>query len=202
MSHNTWIHKGVRGLVRPLARTPVMPNHLTGLRLLTGIAAAAAFAVGSDDWRNVGAAVFVVSLVLDRADGELARLTGKTSEWGHRFDLVVDALANSLAFVGIGIGLRQGGLGLWALPLGVLAGAAVAVVLWLVVRLESAQGPRAAELPQAGGFDADDAMLAVPLALWLGFVEPLLVAAAVGAPLFAIGFFWHNRRRLALVRRV
>lgn len=202
MSHNTWIHKGARALVRPLVGTSVTPNHLTGLRLVTGIAAAAALAVGDDGWRTIGAAVFVVSLVLDRADGELARLSGKTSEWGHRFDLVVDSLVNGLVFIGIGIGLRQGGLGLWALPLGVLAGGAVAAVLWLVVRLESAQGPRAAELPQAGGFDADDAMLAVPLALWLGFAEPLLAAAAVGAPLFAVGFFWHNRRRLALVRRV
>ena len=40
MSHNTWIHRGVRILVRPLAKTPVTPNQITTLRLLTGIGAA------------------------------------------------------------------------------------------------------------------------------------------------------------------
>lgn len=201
MSHNTWIHRGVRVLVRPLARTPVTPNQVTGLRLLTGLAAAVALAVGDEGWRSIGAGLFVVSMVLDRADGELARLTGKMSEWGHRFDLVGDALVNSLVFVGIGIGLRDSGLGIGAVPLGIVAGIAVAVVLWLMVRVERWQGLRAAELPPAGGFDADDALLAVPLALWLGFAEPLLIAAAVGASLFAVAFYWHHRRRLALARR-
>ncbi|MCH8834893.1 MAG: CDP-alcohol phosphatidyltransferase family protein, partial [Proteobacteria bacterium] len=65
--------------VRPLVGTAVTPNHLTTLRLATGLAAAGALAVGTSPWQHVGAAIFVVSLVLDRADGELARLAGKTS---------------------------------------------------------------------------------------------------------------------------
>ncbi len=194
MSHNTWIHRGVRTLVRPLVGTPVTPNQITALRLLTGMGAAAAFATGEAFWQNVGGAIFVLSLVLDRADGELARLGGKTSLWGHRFDLIADGLANGLVFVGIGVGLRESVLAYWALPMGVLAGGAVAAVLWLVVRVENSQGPRALELPAAGGFDADDAMLAVPIAVWLGGAVPLLIAAAIGAPVFAALFFWRHRR--------
>ena len=195
MSHNTWIHRGVRILVRPLAKTPVTPNQITTLRLLTGIGAAAAFAVGEIFWQNVGGVIFVLSLVLDRADGELARLGGKSSLWGHRFDLISDGLANGLVFVGIGVGLRESVLAYWALPMGVLAGGAVSAVLWLVVRVESSQGLRALELPPAGGFDADDAMLAVPIAVWLGGAVPLLIAAAIGAPVFATLFFWWYRRK-------
>lgn len=79
MSHDTWIHRAVRGAVRPLARTPVTPNQVTTLRLITGLAAAAAFAQGGEGWRQVGAGLFLVSLFLDRADGELARASGKSS---------------------------------------------------------------------------------------------------------------------------
>ena len=50
------------------------------------------------------------------------------------------------------------------------------------------------EIPAAGGFDADDAMLAVPIAVWLGGAVPLLIAAAIGAPVFAALFFWRHRR--------
>ena len=97
MSHNTWIHRIARVGVRPLVGTPVTPNHLTTLRLVTGLAAAGAFATGIPEWRAWGGVIFVVSMFLDRADGELARLGGKTSPWGHKFDLVSDAVCNALA---------------------------------------------------------------------------------------------------------
>jgi archaetidylinositol phosphate synthase len=82
ISHNTWVHRTVRVAVRPLANTPVTPNHLTTLRLMTGQAAAVAFATGIPVWQIVGAGVLVVSFFLDRADGELARLSGKMSPGG------------------------------------------------------------------------------------------------------------------------
>ncbi|MGH6947911.1 MAG: CDP-alcohol phosphatidyltransferase family protein [Kiloniellales bacterium] len=196
MSHNTWIHKVVRVGVRPLARTAVTPNQVTTLRLLAGFAAAAAFAIDSDGWRDLGAGLFLISLFLDRADGELARLSGRTSSGGHKYDLWSDAVANAAAFIGLGIGLAGGPLGGWAIPLGCLAGAAVAGVLLMVVRLERAKGERAGELAGAAGFDPDDGMLAVPLLVWLGLADWLLVAAAVGAPSFACLAFLKLRGRL------
>ncbi len=161
------------------------------------IGAAAAFAVGEPLWSNIGALVFIISMFLDRADGELARLSGKTSAWGHKFDLVSDSAANALAFVGIGIGLRASELGYWALILGFIAGAAVAAVLWFVMRLESEGGDRAGEIGGFAGFDPDDAMLLVPVFVLLGFAQPLLVAAAIGAPAFAVFFYILFRRALA-----
>lgn len=189
MSHNTWVHRGVRRLVRPLVPTAITPDHLTLLRLATGVAAGALFAVGTDAWRDAGAVVFIVSFVLDRADGELARLSGKFSKRGHRLDLMADSLSNVLAFVGLGIGLRGGPAGAWSIAMGVLAGGAVALILWLVMRAEAVAGQRAAELPSFAGFDADDAMLLVPLAVLLGASWSLLLAATIGAPVFCLLFF-------------
>jgi len=186
----------VRIGVRHLVNTPVTPNQLTAVRLLGGGAAAAAFAVGEPFWTNVGAVVFIFSMFLDRADGELARLSGKTSAWGHKFDLISDSLANALAFIGIGIGLRASTLGLMAPVLGVVAGLAVAMVLWFVMRLESTGGERAGEVKGFAGVDPDDAILIVPVVMLFDGGVPLLIAAAIGAPAFALVFFVLFRRRL------
>ena len=186
MSHDTWFHRAARVVARPLARSPVTPNQVTTLRLAAGLAAAAALAEGGADWRNWGAAIFVLAMFLDRLDGELARLTGNISPWGHRYDLFSDALANALAFLGLGVGLRAGEFGAWAPAMGLFAGLAVAAILWLVVRKESHHGARAGNLGSAAGFDPDDAMIAVPVMIWLGLSDRLLVAACLGAPVFAV----------------
>ncbi len=196
MSHNTWIHRGVRVLVRPLAKTPVTPNQITVLRLLTGLAAVFCFAIADPvRWIYWGVGLFVLSMLLDRADGELARLTGKYSAFGHKLDLISDALINGLVFVGIGWGvMRTTDLGVWALAMGVAAGAGVATILWLVMRMEAADGERAGELEGAAGFDPDDGILAVPVAMLFGLGYWLIIAAAIGAPGFAIYMFWKFRR--------
>ena len=96
MSHNTWIHKLSRvTIVNPLAKTRVHPNHLTLVRLVTGLGAVAGFATGAVPWVQIGAVAFLVSMLFDRADGDLARVTGRTSPMGHKLDLIADSLCNS-----------------------------------------------------------------------------------------------------------
>ncbi len=196
MSHDTWLHRLVRPAVRPFIHTPLTPNHLTTLRLVTGLAAAAALAHGGEFWRALGAGVFVLSVLLDRSDGELARLSGKSSPWGHKYDLVVDAACNASIFIGLGVGLRDTAVGEWSIALGAVAGAAVALVFWLTVKAERRHGQGSAGFGGASGFDPDDAMLVVPVAIWLGAAPPLLIAAAIGAPTFAV--FIHLRLRRSL----
>ena len=182
--------------MRPLAGTRITPNHVTTLRLAGGLAAAAAYAVGTTGWDYAGSALFVVALVLDRADGELARLGGKTSSWGHTYDLIADSISNAAAFIGIGIGLRDSLLGWWALPIGATAGGSIAFILWMTIQIEAREGARAAELGGGAGFDPDDAVLMVPLAMALGGGVPLHVVAVVGTPAFAVYFYWHFRAKL------
>ena len=197
MSHDTWLHRVARAtIVRPLMPTRVTPNQLTTVRLATGIAAAAAVGSGVEPWLDVGAGLFVFSVLLDRADGDLARLTGRTSPGGHKYDLVADAVSNALILFGLGVGLRDGGFGLMAVPMGALAGAAVAAILWMVMRMEELKGHRAGELPSFWGFDADDAVLLIPVLIWLDQAEGLLTAAAVIAPLVAMLFLGMFRRLL------
>jgi phosphatidylglycerophosphate synthase len=197
MSHNTWIHRIVRVGVEPLAKTRITPNQLTSVRLGLAIGAAALMAVGPR-WHSYGAGLFLLSMLLDRADGELARITGRTTPWGHTYDLFSDALANTLIFVGIGIGLRAEACGLWSIPMGILAGAGVAFILWLVMRIESVAGERAAEFDSVGGFDPDDAMLAIPVAVIMGWTDQLLIAASIGTPVFALFVLWRGREKLWL----
>ena len=68
----TWTHLLARPVVRPLIGTAVRPNHLTTLRLLTGIAACVALALGTRAGMWWGGGLWLVSAFLDRADGELA----------------------------------------------------------------------------------------------------------------------------------
>ncbi len=199
MSHNTRIHRIIRPGVKPLVHTPVTPNQLTTVRLLTGVVSAGLFAVGGAPWSYWGAALFLLSILFDRADGELARISGKSSAWGHTYDLVTDTICNALVFIGIGIGLHSSVFGWWAVPMGFVASAAVVAILWLVTWIESLEGQRSAELSGAAGFDPDDAMIIVPLAVFFDWAELLLVAAALGSPAFAIFAFWHFRLKLRRV---
>ena len=197
MSHDTWAHQIVRPMVRRLAVTAVTPNQLTAARLVTAIASFLLLAGGDPLWSDVGGALFLVSFFLDRADGDLARLSGKVSALGHRFDLCSDYSANILVFVGIGFGLQGGPLGSAAIALGAVAGSAIGVMFWLVNFVERADG--AAVFPSAAGFDPDDAMILIPVAIWVGGETQILIAAAIGAPAFLLWSLWRFRKTLGLL---
>ena len=186
MSHNTWIHRGVRVLVRPLVGTAVTPNHLTTLRLVTGLGAAAAFATGDPGWARAGAVLFVLSMVFDRADGELARLSGKGSRFGHFYDIVTDAVCDVAALVGIGVGASDGPLGGLAILMGLIAGSSIAYIFIQIMLIERDLGTGRGGFRALRGFDPDDSMVLIPLALWLDFGEALLTASVVLAPLAAV----------------
>ena len=126
-----WDARLARRLVAPLANSWVTPNHLTTLRLVVGLAAAAAFVPGTYGWSNLAALLLVCSNFLDHTDGELARMTGKTSRAGHLYDLASDALVTILLFVAIGIGVsKMSGPGTLVPPAvqGAVAGIAVALI--------------------------------------------------------------------------
>jgi archaetidylinositol phosphate synthase len=186
----TYTHYIGRWLIRPLINTLVTPNHLTTLRLLTGIAAAGAFTMGEYIWTVWGGVLFAFSTVLDRADGELARLSGKVSAGGHQYDLSCDTLVNVALFIGIGIGLTEGVLGHWAWKMGVLSGLSIALTFWIVFRLHESGSTPSEAFNAPKGFDFDDALFLVCLFAWFDGLLPLLIAASVCAPLFLIFALW------------
>lgn len=85
-------------------RTPITPNQVTALSLVAGLAGAALFAVGTWNASLWGAMLFSVCYTLDNCDGDIARARNMTSEAGARFDDVVDWLADSAFFAGLGFG--------------------------------------------------------------------------------------------------
>src|SRR5215831_4383107 len=134
-----WDARLARRLVTPLKDSRTTPNHLTTVRLAFGLAAAAAFLPGTYGWTNVGALLLILSNFLDHTDGELARISGKTSRIGHLYDLTSDALVTILLFLAIGVGVstRMGSV-LQVPPalLGLVAGSAVALIFYLRMRIE------------------------------------------------------------------
>ena len=183
MSHDTWIHRAARGVARPLARSGVSANQITTLRLALGLLSIGLFASGNASLNGWALLAFVLSMLCDRLDGEVARLTGTCSEWGHRYDLLTDAICDAGLFVGIGLGAVGGPLGGWAPLLGVASGLCVAFIFRMVLRFEKEAGSGAAGFTARAGFDPDDAIVIAPILAAAGFATPLLVVAALATPI-------------------
>jgi phosphatidylglycerophosphate synthase len=192
-----WDARLARHLVWPLRHGPVTPNHLTTVRLGVGVAAAGAFMHGGYAWINLGALLLVVSNFLDHTDGELARLSGRTSRLGHWYDLGSDALVTILLFTGIGAGVAARPHAMLPVPplaLGVLTGLAVALIFYLRMRIESVAGKAASRQASLGGFQTEDVLYLMPLVTLCDATVPFLVVAATGAPLFALWVVFDYRR--------
>jgi len=180
-----WDSRLAHLVVLLLRNTRIRPNHVTTAGLVAGLAAAALYADGRPRALSWGAGLYVVSAVLDHADGELARLTGATTSFGHVYDRIADLVVKLALFAGMGLGLSAGPLGGWAVVMGGTAGVALVAIFSLRTELARLQGPDAFTQPSFAGFELEDILYAVPLLTWVGGLAPFLVAAGVGAPLFA-----------------
>lgn len=197
MSANSWSHRLVRPFVRPLIGTRVTPDHLTWARIISGGIACACFAYGSRGAQIAGGVVWVLSALLDRADGELARLSNRTSAKGHRFDMQADTGVNAAMFLAVGIGLRDGALGAWVIALGVLCSVSMFLCLHWSEEIEDELEPGAVVLGGAGGFDPDDMFYLIGPFAWAGVLDYVLAGGTLVLPpaMLAIGIWrWRAAR--------
>jgi phosphatidylglycerophosphate synthase len=104
-------------LVRIAAPTGwITPTRLTLTAFLLGIAAGAAFLVGSAGWLIAGAALYHAGFVIDCMDGKLARLRGAESVFGSWLDFLLDRVRVFLCIVALfGGQFRQTGNALFLL---------------------------------------------------------------------------------------
>jgi len=91
-----WALAPARGLARALAPTRVRPNAVTlaAAGLMLGASALVAFARPGWPINLTAAAALAAALVLDTADGHLARLQGTASDFGRWLDAWLDELCD------------------------------------------------------------------------------------------------------------
>jgi len=184
--NQTYAHRFARLLVRPLLGTWVRPNHLTSLRILTGLGSCALLAVGdtrSDLWSGL---LWIITCVLDRADGELARLGNLRSESGKLLDFYSDLTLDSLWFLACGIGARHGSLGVTAVILGVVTCVAIFACIWISELFERWSGPGVKAYYGLERFHPDDALFLLPAFVWFGFQSWMLAAASIVTTVLAV----------------
>lgn len=199
--NDTWSHAGARALVRPLVGTWVRPNHITFLRLATGILACALLARGGYTAELWSGLLWLISAFLDRADGELARIGQLQSRRGHLFDYYTDVVLNSGFFLAAGINLRHAH---WAIPVGVAACGSLLACSLLAEAYERAEATGARVWEGGWGFQPDDALYLLPLFVWFHWLAPMLIAAAIvgtGIAVVLLGRYILLTRRHAARRR-
>jgi archaetidylinositol phosphate synthase len=180
-----WDQRLARWLVRPLAGTPLRPNHITTLSLALGLAAGLLFARGAASAAGWGAALFMLARFVDHADGELARLTGRTSRTGYYYDYVAGALSSVALFTGIGVGYADGPLGRWAVALGLAASGAALAGLGFGLAADARRGSDEGPYPQWGPFELEDGIYLIGPITWLGGLAGFFVLGALGQVIFS-----------------
>ncbi len=191
-----WDQRLAGWTARPLVHTPVTPNHITTVRLILGLAACGLFATGTRPEILYAAGLFMLSNFVDHMDGELARLSGKSSRFGYHYDNYSDAVIHVALFVCIGIGLQGSWIGGWAPYLGLIAGVSVSTLFLMFWRIEQRAGERQARQPMFKGFHLEDTMYFIGPITWGGGLIILLLAGVGLTPLYVIWLAWRERRLL------
>ncbi|MCH9675728.1 MAG: CDP-alcohol phosphatidyltransferase family protein [Gammaproteobacteria bacterium] len=190
-----------RHLVKPLAKIGVSPNQITSASLGLTFVAAWLFAQGGSPAIHYAAGLFVLGRFLDHFDGELARLSGKTSRFGYYYDYVAGALSYAALFVGIAIGQANHELGAAAWVLGIAGAAASLISLVLNMDLDRVSELEAGDAigyPVLGGFELEDGIYLLAPITWCGLLPAFFVAAGIGACIYCA---WTAVRLIRLKRR-
>jgi phosphatidylglycerophosphate synthase len=110
-------------LARLLAPTGISPNAVSVAgALMIWVAAYAYTQIAGPLGVLLGLSFHILWHVVDGADGDLARLTGKASPFGEMVDGLCDYAGHSLLYVGLAT-MVDDQLGIWAWPLGLAAAA-------------------------------------------------------------------------------
>jgi archaetidylinositol phosphate synthase len=184
--NQTYAHAIARALVRPLLGTWVRPNHITVLRMVIGIAGCALLATGigvCEVWSGV---LWVVACLLDRADGELARIGDMRSESGKVLDFYSDLILDSAWFLAAGVALRHSALGGAAIPLGVLTCLSMVACISIAELYERQSAPGTKAFYGVKRFHPDDALFLLAPFIWLHVLLPILVAGSICTPVIAV----------------
>ena len=116
-TNRTLIHPVARRLTPLLARLHVPPNAVSVTGMACGILAGVAYNRYQDRrWAVAGLLLMILWHLMDGIDGQLARLTGRHSQFGKVLDGICDYVTFTSVYVGLALALdRQDGTWMWAL---------------------------------------------------------------------------------------
>ena len=202
-----------------LAALRLSPNAVTGLSLAAGMLASWNLQQGTAQGWLLASLWLQAAYLLDNCDGELARLTGRSSGLGSWLDTVADCLIHAAFFFALGVGLCRAESNRFWLRMGIAAAAGVLLsYLLYVFRQVRRRGreawrhpdPPATEEPQgawnrlrkSGREDFSLIVIASALAHQMGWLLWLGLLGAYGVGLLDLFSGVAAGRRMAAERQV
>ena len=176
-----WDQRLANKLVSPFRESSLHPNHLTTITLILGQLTAWLFALFMEQLAWIAALLYMLAIFSDHMDGELARMTGKTTSFGYKYDYIVGGINYTTLFIGIGIGLYSSGSGFWSICLGFIAGLSNPFILYLRMAMEHKHGKESVEHPGFAGFDIEDFIYLIGPITWFAGIIYFFIPYALGS---------------------
>ena len=167
----------LRGILQPtlekigkaFASTGLSPNFWTIVCLVFALVAALVYGLGLEFGLIIGGILLLVSGFFDMVDGQVARVTGKTSQKGSYLDSMFDKIAE----VAIFLGLLVGG---YAEPYLVM----LAITLSLLVSYARAKSDALnIKLQGVGIGERAERLLVIAIIGIIGYMEPAVIIVVI-----------------------
>ena len=154
---------------RVFASTGLSPNFWTVVGLGFALLSAIVYGMGIEFGLIIGGVLLLVSGFFDMVDGQVARVTGKTSKVGSYLDSMFDKIAETAIFLGILVGG-------YAEPYLVL----LAITLSLLVSYARAKSDSLnIKLQGIGIGERAERLLAIAIIGIIGYMEPAVIIVVI-----------------------
>ncbi len=189
-----------RRLSRPLSRLAVRldiaPNQITLLSLAVGLAAAWCVWQVGPVWALAGLGLYALAVVLDHADGEVARLALTESSFGAKLDVAVDTIIHALLVIAMGVTAQRvaGGGAAFSGLVAALGVVASALMTRTSPPATGGIGGILNTLSNRDGFYALLALFVIGLAALPSALPVLMLVAAAGGHAFWLGRLLYRPR--------
>jgi phosphatidylglycerophosphate synthase len=189
---DTRVHRRLsRHLSRLAVAAGITPNQISVASLVVGLLAAGCFATATPAGAVAGLLVYLAAVVLDHADGEVARLTLTESALGAWLDVVIDTVVHACVVIALGVAagtLTGRGAGLGALAAaGVVASAAAAYRWPATAEAEDRVGTLLNDLGSRDGFYVMLLGFLAAVAWAPAALPALMIVVAVGTHAYWVG---------------
>ena len=146
---------------------------------------------------TLAALLFMLAVFVDHMDGELARMSGKTSRLGYFLDYIVGSANYTILFCCVGVAMFRWDGTEEALLMGIVAGFANPIIVVMRLSMERRFGSDAVEHPGSSGFEIEDFIYLIGPATWLGGLNYFFWLYAFGTIGYLIWTVWEFRRRVS-----